>query len=219
MPFCSRVEDDTTSLCDYSFWTSVVLMAKQVIKEIDHLVTPAFAVFADGKSMIFAEQKTVYPTQIETETSKSGIFMDAELSFGGYTVGLCFTTPNKFAEPNVGGLRDAKKTGLLEISLVRAQEWLFKGNAEGHYKDRLKEKIVADAGIKRWLSHPREKKYQAENGVKITPFRLTDYLNQQGLNYREDSSKKFQCLMCEKVWQGVGYCSACETHLYAAVYK
>jgi hypothetical protein len=210
------VSDETQKECEYSFWVSVVLMAKQIMATANTINLPAFIMYTQNAQKIkVTDEKMVRVDYVEIERKYHSIAADALLKLGEYLIAIIFSSPHKnnhHVIPDQGGL---ETIGVLEISLFDAFHWLFKANHEGKYSEILKHHILSSNDHKKWRYHPRtailEKKYHVVLSEKAP---IQNYFDDES-QYVEQ--KRYVCLICGNDWFGTVECVRCGTHLYSTV--
>ena len=209
------VSSETESECEYSFWLSVTLMAKQVIASASSIQLPSLTMYtSEGVEVKVSEQKLVLLDNVEIESKVNSVLVDAMLKLGEYVIAVIFTTPHKHVDDSMVSIISNDKLGVLEISLINAMEWLFRSNNQGKYAQVLKSNILLKNDCKRWFYHPREfvikKQYDIEL-YKTCPV----ILEQQDYTLHSVEHKWYKCIMCGKDWYGTHECNNCRTHLYS----
>ena len=215
------VSESTKSECEYSFWVSVTLMAKQVISTANSINLPSLTMFfADGKEVNVAKEKIATIDIIGLEKHISEVYADAVLSVGKYLIAVIFTAPHKIADVYTPHGEQSENIGVLEISLAKANEWLFGDKINGEYSKRIYHHIINDAANKRWLHHPRVKIIENVNNLELLATRPVEYRDMEFRScYVENKNKNYKCLICNHKWFGTQTCPNCKTHLYASEVK
>ena len=96
------VSKETENECEYSFWVSVTLMAKQVIKSAVSINLPSLVMYtSDAKKVSITEQKEVLLNDVKIEQKVSSISVDAILKIGEYDIIVIFTAPHKFIDNSI----------------------------------------------------------------------------------------------------------------------
>jgi hypothetical protein len=160
------VFSNTENECEYSFWLSVTLMAKQVIKTAHSIQLPSLTMYTDQAIEVkVSEQKVVQLDQVKIEQKINSVTVDASLTLGKYIISVIFTTLHSHYETS--SLISSDKVGVLEISLTDAVHWLFNSNNNGQYSQVLKSHIVSNDDCKKWLSHPRTSAIESQNNISL----------------------------------------------------
>jgi hypothetical protein len=194
----------TQKECEYSFWVSVLAMAKELIRTGGALIVPAFTRFIEHDEVFITEEKSI--DFLNPEIEKNGF--DASCSFGKYSIGVIFTSPERKTR-EFNALR--KEAGVLEISLSSAEKEFFSSSRIGCYKAILEGIIFSSVKNKRWLYHPRIEHYKNRYGEKLSekpPFDI-------GLIVSGISKAKpgvYACKKCKIKWRGYSQCPDCHGH-------
>lgn len=205
--------------CEYSFWVSVVLMAKQVIAEAKKMSLPSLVMYSDdGAEVCVAEQTAVPIDEVKVEPSGQNGFFDAQLIVNEYVIAVVFTRPDKGVRLMPVLQTDELNIGILEISLVKAGEWFFEQDAKGEYSKIISSHVVDDVSNKRWLYHPRARVLEGRYGYQLRTMGPT--MNKGlGIRARWLQGRWFTCRMCDSKWCGSHVCQSCQTHLYSSLLK
>lgn len=231
------VSKETENECEYSFWVSVTLMAKQVIETAVSISLPSLVMYTDdAKKVRLTEQQEVLLNDVKIEQKVKSISVDAVLKIGGYDIVVIFTTPHKFIDNGFHNAIGSEKVGVLEISLSDAYQWLFGCNNQGKYTQAIELNILTNINCKKWLYHPRklilEKKYNIELHSKCPlVIERRSYYPKNVLIDNRDSSivalksyaqnnhciehKHYKCVICRYSWFGTNECVNCKTHIYS----
>lgn len=213
------VSESTKKECEYSFWVSVTLMAKQVISTVDSIRLPSLTMyFVDGKEVLITKQKVAEVDEVNLEKNVSQVYADAVLGIGKYIIAVIFTAPHKFADIYTPQGDQSKNIGVLEISLAKAYEWLYGNKINGGYSKKLSHHIINDVENKKWLYHPRVKHIEKEYSAELLMVRHTKEDKMVDRSYYSDS-KNYVCRMCSHRWYGTHICPECNTYLYSSEQK
>lgn len=152
----------TVQECKYSFWVSVVLMAKQILKDAKTITLPSLIMFANNsKKYDIAKKTTVECNDLKIDTTFNSTTVDALFTLGQHTILVYFAAPHR--EKSLSSEIKNNNVGVLEISLNDAKQWLYGNNNKGNYRKTLEKNIINDVKSKSWVNHPRikfiEKKY------------------------------------------------------------
>ena len=234
----------TKKECDFSFFVSVRLMARQTIKNTLNIKLPEnigqvekyLAEYQHYLKVPFniTHQRCVTISNIKIEK----LFMNSPVDIFGhideYSFILYFTHPGRevpleFKEPS------DNKCGIVTISLDQTHDLFLKAkSSEQSYQEILYNFLENDLKSKTWIFHPRQNhcKQLANEQLQqqITGFiRNHKSINKRKYikNYQSDSedipigkiSRKqsnFECINCYTNWQGLEWsvCPKCKTHLY-----
>ncbi|NQY83840.1 MAG: competence protein CoiA [Alcanivorax sp.] len=166
------VYEETHRKCEYSFFVSVRLMARQVIGESIKLEVPKYedsvSMHLDGmtqpivEKFLVAKRRTIEIEDVEIERARQGVIVDVVGFVDGYPIILYLTHPGRDIPPELESLEDVA-CGIIEISLEKAYP-LFLEDAEqkSSYLDRLRSFLEKNIESKRWVSHPRYKRARVD---------------------------------------------------------
>ena len=151
----------TQKECEYSFWVSVLSMAKEIIRIGGVLTVPSYTKYLGHDEVFITDEKRVQLCNPEIERHR----FDAYCNFGKYSIGVYFSSPEKVCpEPYVSN----KSTGILEISLASALRMFFSTTRSSDYKSILREIIYDGVTNKHWKYHPKFEYYHAKYGARLT---------------------------------------------------
>jgi len=226
--------------CQFSFYVSVRMMARQVIREKLELVLPRYedVVSEYNESscsrisipFVVTEQRKIILTDVEIEKTFTGVSVDIVGKVADFHFAIYFSHPGR-SVPNILSDPADKKCGIISISLELVAR-LFsqsKGNKES-YHDILKKFLTYHVESKRWLFHPRyeyckneaRKKLEKDN-IEKTAAQNIDRLNTSMSSVpvdKEPNNKlgNYECVICHASWkasnQNGNICPKCNTHLY-----
>lgn len=227
------VYDQTDKECEYSFFVSVRLMARQVIGDSLEIKLPAYEDTASlpvketrdrlTEKFIVTNKKIVRITNIEIEKQVFGVSVDVYGNVGGYPFVLYFTHPGRDIPIQLGSL-EAEKCGVVAVSLQNTYSLFMSDENVGQsYLDKLRIFLAEDTESKRWIYHPRHSEIQARIMLTLEERRkeLLQHLNEVGSSepgvdlYPDSRSAvkiegeykrrevKYYCVMCNSTWTGV----------------
>ncbi len=190
----------TRSECKYSFWVSVVSMAKELMRKGGTLTVPSCTKYLGHDEIFITEAKSVQIFKVELEKNGFDVFCD----FGKYAIGLYFTSP----ETRHRKTQARSSTGVLEISLLGALEAFFSPTRDSDYKSILSGIIFDDLTKKEWIYHPKIEYYKQRYGARLSdkpPYNLDSVL--AGILHVKP--KCYQCENCKIKWRGIQECPDC----------
>ena len=166
------VYEKTNKECEFSFFVSVRLMARQVVGESLKVRLPKYEdtvsfdadswIGSPPKKFIVTDEKTVIIDGIEIEKSIYGVEVDIYGNVHGYPLILYFTHPGRNLPPDLMSPED-DQCGIVEVSLVNTYPLFVSNNKRGQsYIEKLRYFLAEDINSKRWIYHPRYKKVHAE---------------------------------------------------------
>lgn len=176
-----NVSKEIEDKCEYSFWVSVTLMAKQAIASAETITLPSLVMYKnDGEEVIVTEHTEIIIDQIKIESNIESIVADAELTIGDYSIAILFDTPNRDIERRYSLTENQENIGILIISLKDAAAWLFGNDSKGKYSATLKKRILNDNECKSWVLHPRMLKLERKHNYilqKKPPLPSKQFMN------------------------------------------
>ena len=197
-----RVSDLTEKECDYSFWVSVLLMAKEAIRQGGKLKTPGCSKFLGHDELIVTDPREI--DIMNPEIEQKGF--DAYFNLGKYSIGVIFSTPEK---PCREIIDPDKKTGILEISLASSNKLFYSEDRKFDYKTILRNIIFKDEFNKKWLYHPKIEFYKNKYGARLTdkpPFNIQAIVGDL-IAIKHNFHK---CDHCNIRWKGQPRCPDCQ---------
>lgn len=226
--------------CDYSFFVSVRLMARQVVGQSIRLALPGLVgmVTVDRpgwrpfqRQYTVTHERTVDLVNAKVEEAFGDVIVDVIGRVGGVPLVLYFIHPGR---PLPGTLmataQRAGPCGVVLIDLAPLQEKFLArgpGNAAS-FLDALHAFLTTDVRHKQWLYHPRHKqtREQAEAALhedieKHVQAVTTAHVVQMAPVVRADTIR-YECVMCSQRWTGDAQsraCPKCHEHLYTRVIK
>jgi|APLak6261661343_1056028.scaffolds.fasta_scaffold03410_2 hypothetical protein len=223
------VYEQTKNLCEYSFYTSVRLMARQVIGNqlqlnlpgltgrIEYYQSVRWAI--ETQEISVTEPTTIILENLDVDTTFSGASVDIVGTIQDYQFVIYFTHPDRVVPENLFEPANLK-CGIIEISL----HFLFKKFAKlrsenKSYREILTDFLSNDIESKKWIYHPGFKREatKAIADLKKRPYIIDYYavplkgrskdkqLKRSLSNSPPDqvlSLTRFECLMCHSQWEG-----------------
>jgi len=181
-------DDQANAPCEYSFWVSIKLMARQLFRGATSLVVPSHKVYGSAgfhnlEREVTREQR-VQLSDIEIESALCGTPVDVVARVpsnddaASFQLGVSFDYPDRAghaaADPSELG---KAKAGLIEIDLTHVAR-LFadapRQQGSAGYRELLRALLFDVATGKRWLFHPREKRKMAELRQALRELRASD---------------------------------------------
>lgn len=223
--------------CEYSFYVSVRMMARQIVGSALTISVPAFtghvgARLPTGRSIsrsfLVTESSVVTITDPEVEAPFMGVPVDVAGEVGGYRFVVYLTHPGRDI-PSSLATPDDPRCGIIAVSLDSVAALFNEACAENStFETKLTKYLAKDLASKRWIYHPRydscKDKAQRQLGRE-----LAQYI--EGENYKTEAHQVsatqehtntgaaiFECAMCHTVWEGesnsASACPKCKTHLF-----
>lgn len=163
----TRKVDNTDKECDFSFFVSVRMMARQVIETGIRIALPQYkctvARQAKGtqfkEKFLVAKQTTIELEDVHKEAPFSNCIVDIVGKVEDFSFAIYFTHPNR-PLPTELDASNNQQSGVLEIKLDDTHH-LFKDDSVGTRQlDRLKHFLQSALSSKSWVFHPRKASMQ-----------------------------------------------------------
>jgi len=241
-----KVYKKTKQKCDYSFFVSIRMMARQVIGSEISLKVPSYTETIkqinkstgrnDSLEFKITNEGEVKLTDIAIEETYHGVAVDFIGSIGRYQIVVYLSHHGRDVPEELLEM-PGEQCGILEISLNGVGQ-LFSGIKKGgeSFKSLLRNYIIENSVSKTWLGHPRYQKCLSEAQKQLVGLQLQKTVEHREMealglspqNVRErtlQDLKKitvvFECISCNISWrgydQGINNCPNCETHLYRRI--
>ncbi len=163
----TRKVDNTDKECDFSFFVSVRMMARQVIETGMRITLPEYkcVVSCQAKGTHFkeeflvAKQTTIELEDVHKEAPFSSCIVDIVGKVKGFSFVVYFTHPNRPLPADLH-VSDNQQSGVLEVKLDDTHYLFKEDRAETRQLDRLKLFLQNDLSSKSWVFHPRKASMQ-----------------------------------------------------------
>jgi len=160
-----HVYDRTAQECDFSFYVSVRLMARQLIGSKLTLALPDYRsrvtqyveVLRQTRTLdyLVTEARSVELEHVEVETSFADVAVDVKGKVGNFDFVVYLVHPGRTIPIELESL-DGAKAGVIAIDLQGMAGSLAKvRQAGGTYSQMLGEFLAKNVASKRWVYHPR----------------------------------------------------------------
>ena len=234
----------TKDECDFSFFVSVRLMARQVIIKGINIDLPANIDYVGEESPsgeYFSEvfeissEQTVQLSAPELDKKFNHVCVDILANIKGFPFVIYFSHPNRDTPEEL--CHQKEKCGVVEIKLDELLS-LFQAPES---KNKSHKKILSDflqynLESKLWLFHPRaeSKRYNAQLSLRKTIDIYEKNLaieldSEKSISWNNHSPKvnieipkriaRYECVICNALWEGKdpdgNKCPNCKTHLYS----
>jgi hypothetical protein len=240
-----KVYEKTKNKCEYSFYTSVRLMARQIIGQQIKLGLPEYKgkipyyegvrYLKEYKEFTVTEEKDITIDNLEVETTFSDVAVDIVGSIDKFQFVIYLSHPYRVI-PDI--LREPKNTqcGIIQISLDSLEYQFPKIKSKEHtFQEILTDFLTNDRKSKKWIYHPRFKKCEdmATEHLRYIPNIILDdsaispsnydYFKAPRLNnlpiIPQSRLVQFECVMCKTRWEayeaGGNKCPKCNDYLYS----
>ncbi len=234
----NNIED----ICEYSFFSSVRMMALQLIGQNLKIDLPPYnAVVTDSYNEILIKEEfnitgrsAISLNNIDIDQNYLGHKVDVIGKVQDYPFIILFNYPDKSIPFSSFDL-DNKKCGIISISLESTKPLFFDANKTGKsYKNILNTYLQTDLKSKKWIYHPKYK--QAE---LLARQRLEEKKQERIKNYTPDlqsiidtfkpsetkpsgNQVTYQCTICNQQWKATenqSICPVCRSPLYVQEIK
>ncbi len=227
--YSKHAHEQTKTVCEYSFYPSVRLMAKQVVGDRFQLNLPRLMgkiAYYQGVRWVLeynefkvADSKIVVMENPVVDTTFSGASVDIVGTIRDFQFVIFFSQPDRVV-PDSLFEPENPKCGILEISLHSLlNEFIRLRSQQKTYREILTDFLQNDVASKRWIYHPRFKPTANEaiddlkrlgnilectvvpinSSSKIAPM-AGNLLNQPPVT--TNRIVRFECVMCRFQWEG-----------------
>lgn len=207
--------------CEYSFFVSVRLMARQMVHQTLKIMLPGFRsqvchvdeITGETLAIDFtvAEPTEITLLNVEPEKRVGEVVVDLIGRVGDYTLAIYFTHPGR-SSPLNSQFTLGQKCGLIKVSLDNVYAHIAGAKMQKEsYGAALRKFLEKDVSSKMWLHHPRylRKKQQAEIELR----KRVNVVRSERL-----AETGFSCGKCGHTWVGPARkskCPRCNSHLYS----
>jgi hypothetical protein len=223
-----KVYEQTSQKCEYSFYVSVRMMVRQLVKGRLLISLPAFksrleAPLSMGENEIsvpftITPQNQITITDIKVEQEYGDVLFDFIGSVGDFKF-LIFLSHKGRELPNIAYDKVHSNAGIIEVSLDEVVSLFFKKeNNKSTYKDILLAFIQHDLNSKKWVSHPRYNKAMKEAELVLNTYKSqpqdSNTIQDQGCHQEQkniiadtkeslmkEKYPSFKCNICKTVWR------------------
>lgn len=210
----------TVTVCEFSFYVSVRLMARQMIGADLTLALPEYRERVSRYveplkgtrecHYVVTEEGAVRLEQIVAETRFADVIVDLKGQVGDFEFVVYFSHPGRSVPSTLAAL-EGVRAGVLEIDL-RSLAGRFARMAKHGvtYAQLLSNFLSGDRDSKRWIYHPRHAQIRADAETRLLAAIQREL---------EEANRliPYECLFCGTVWEGhaagLNACLSCRTHL------
>ena len=171
----TRKVDSTDKECDFSFYVSVRMMARQVIESGITLELPelrkSLVEYQKGtyfrENYLITKQTEILLEDVKKEVTFSGSTVDVIGNVKGFLFIIYFTHPDRPIPVDLQ-ISPPQNCGILEIDLKDTDQ-LFRGKhqREERQLDKLKDFLQNDLESKNWIFHPREQSQEEKARLRL----------------------------------------------------
>ncbi|WP_045398674.1 competence protein CoiA family protein [Vibrio campbellii] len=192
----SRKVEGTDKECDFSFFVSVRMMARQVIETGISIVLPEYRSSltkqAKGKhfkeDFLVAKSSTILLDNVDKEASFEKCIVDVVGRVGEFTFVIYFTHPNR-PLPSELLTPHNRLCGVLEIKLDDTHHLFTCDKVSGTRQlDRLKDYLRNDIESKVWVFHPRYTQLEQEARERLS-LKVSRYTPTPTPSFRNDQPR------------------------------
>lgn len=222
---------ETQDRCEFSFFVSVRMMARQVVKGNFALDLPGLKNSVDCRPTIYSrpisidfvvtEPRSIVLSGIEVDAIFNGVPVDLFGTIDGFTFVVYFIHPGRGVPSSLmpEHLTD-RKCGVIAIDLRDVATLFTKRSGSGSsYAKVLEEFLAHHEGSKRWVFHPRYDHAKAL-AMKRQPT-LTPRSQERPIASTSSRHGSCECVMCRVSWISTSgsqtVCPKCNSHLYVRI--
>lgn len=240
-----HAHEQTKTVCNYSFYPSVRLMAKQVVGNSFQLDLPGLIgkiAYYQGVRWVLEQKefKVTDPATVVIEnpvvdTTFSGTSVDIVGTVRDFQFVIFFSQPDRVVPERLLEPENPK-CGILEISLNSLDnEFIRLRSQHRTYREILTDFLQHDVASKKWLYHPRFKPKANEaiedlqrlgNILEYSVVPINKKVAPMAVNLIQpivtvNRTVRFECVMCRLQWDGPeaggNCCPKCQEHLYTKI--
>ena len=233
--------------CEYSFFVSVRLMAKQLLGSEFTVSLPAYygpthpPLYAPPREGTFrflvTQASQIVLQNLRTDASLAGVTIDISGKVGEYELAIYLTHPGRPISEALGE-EASRSHGVIALSLDRTRA-LFRAlrRRTESYRSVLTHFLANDIASKTWVYHPRYRQVEQKALIALkatqnhqlgrqilTPpdtMQIRRAMESRGKGDLTNRIILFECVMCRATWRGAeesaSACPKCKTHLYRRV--
>jgi len=220
----------TQKACEYSFYLSVRMMARQMIGDKLKIRLPEYkdvvSKYAPSsghrlhESFLITESKEICLSDVEVEATFEGVPVDIVGYINGFRFVVYFTHPGRSVPQELKSVNDSH-SGVIAVALDELRGTMFHRAREKNQSCQsvLTEHLSNDLSAKHWIYHPRyqscRQKALEKLDVKVA---LSRAKNTRTRHFKSPVSSRFEvdiappnitgplvsfeCLNCDVRWQG-----------------
>lgn len=221
---------DAQDKCEFSFFVSVRMMARQVVGKSIVLDLPAYhdtierriTPFSRSTSTRFTitEASSVELSAVEVEKTFNGVPVDLIGSIADFTFVVYFTHPGRdlpeaLEAKNLAG----RRCGVVAVELDHLAELFAKERCEVSHTATLGQFLSHHTQSKRWIFHPRCDRARTLALERLPQASKPETARTPTLNSTARRGQ-FHCVVCGLSWgaihDGRTVCPKCSSHMYVS---
>lgn len=232
-----KVYGQTEGDCEFSFFVSVRMMARQLVGDRIDINLPAFRdqVVSGGLAERFTitEARTITLSGVQVETNFAGVTVDVLGSVGDFSFALFLSHPGR-AVPELLATPTDRRCGVVALDLTSTSK-IFAASRDDNrsHAAALSEFLTRDTESKQWVFHPKHMALRAQAQARLEQrVRYHGGLRNHGFDEARADTQgmtsantlpaprqgEFRCAVCNLVWlgphPGLSPCPRCQTHLH-----
>ncbi|MEW8482386.1 MAG: competence protein CoiA family protein [Candidatus Thiodiazotropha endolucinida] len=161
-----KVYEKTQKECEFSFYLSVRMMARQIIGNELKITLPEYQDSVSKyipdlgyplhEPFVITESKEIYLTNVSVEQNFEGVAVDIVGYISDFKFAIYFTHPGRAIPQELKSPKD-RYCGVISIALDNLSSTLFRQakNKKQSYQSALIEFLSNDISSKQWVFHPR----------------------------------------------------------------
>jgi len=223
----------TEDKCDFSFFVSVRMMARQAVSSSLVLDLPVCRDVIDCRPSPYSRPRTIEFTvtdarsivlsEVEVDATFCGVPVDLVGRIEDFSFVVYFIHPGREVPSALRGnsLAD-RRCGIVAIDLARTAELFFTRKVvEASYAEALTSYLSHDVESKEWIFHPRYERAKAAAFESLPRVDVSDRANPWVPQTSSPTRLgKFHCVVCQLSWSapndGGTICPKCSSHLYVS---
>jgi len=168
-----KVYEQTQKECEFSFYLSVRMMARQIIGDELKIRLPEYKDSASKyipdlgyplhESFVITESKEISLTNVSVEINFEGVAVDIVGYISDFKFAIYFTHPGRSIPQELKSPKD-RHCGVIAIALDELRSSIFSQakNKNQSYQSALIEFLSNDLPSKQWIFHPRHQRCQQQ---------------------------------------------------------
>ncbi|MCF6324736.1 MAG: competence protein CoiA [Gammaproteobacteria bacterium] len=227
-----KVYEKTQKECEFSFYLSVRMMARQIIDNEFKIKLPEYRDsvsqygsaqgYSVHESFLITEAKEIFLSNVAVEAIFEGVAVDLVGYINDFKFVVYFTHPGRAVPQELESPSD-HHSGVMTIALDELRNTIFRQvkNKNQSYQSALIEYLSNDVSSKQWVFHPRYQRCHQQALERLEEKVKSDAREKKVQGRKQVPAGRrvlFECVMCKTQWQGFlpggNKCLKCNTHLY-----